>query len=72
MTLLYIFIYFTLPRICEASHIKGKIERYWKTVQDSFIPEIKRQHIKSLSELNDLYFAWKKTEYENKLHSSIG
>lgn len=51
---------------------KGKIERYWKTVQDSFIPEVKKHKIKSLSELNDLYFAWKKTEYDNKIHSSIG
>lgn len=51
---------------------KGKIERYWKTVQDSFIPEIKMQPVKSLSELNDLYFAWEKTEYNNKVHSSIG
>lgn len=50
---------------------KGKIERFWKTVQDSFIPEVKKQHIKSLSELNDLYFAWKKTEYDNKFHVSI-
>ena len=51
---------------------KGKIERYWKTVQDSFLPEIKNQPVQSLSELNDLYFAWKKAEYDNKIHSSIG
>lgn len=51
---------------------KGKIERYWQTVQGSFLPEIKRQKVKSLTELNDLYFAWKKTEYDDKLHSSIG
>ena len=50
---------------------KGKIERYWKTIQDSFLPEIKKQPVKSLSELNDLYFAWKKAEYDNKIHSSI-
>lgn len=51
---------------------KGKIERFWKTVQDSFIPEIRKQPVKSLSELNDLYFAWKNAEYDNKIHSSIG
>lgn len=50
---------------------KGKIERFWNTVQDSFLPEVKNQHVKSLSELNDLYFAWKKVEYDNKLHTSI-
>ncbi|MDQ2087946.1 DDE-type integrase/transposase/recombinase [Herbivorax sp. ANBcel31] len=45
---------------------KGKIERYWKTVQDSFISEIKKHPVKSLSELNDLYFAWKKTNTMTK------
>ena len=50
---------------------KGKIERYWKTVQDSFIPEVKLHHVHSLSELNDLYFAWKNAEYDNRLHSEI-
>jgi putative transposase len=50
---------------------KGKIEKYWNYVQKSFIPEIKNQPVKSLSELNDMYFAWKKTEYDNKIHSSI-
>ncbi len=51
---------------------KGKIERYWNTVQKSFIQEVKLRHVKSLSELNDLYFAWKKVEYDDKLHESIG
>lgn len=60
---------FATPRNCAG---KGKIERYWKTVQDSFMPEIKNQPVRSLSELNDLYFAWKKNEYDDKIHSSIG
>jgi putative transposase len=51
---------------------KGKIERYWETVQNSFISELKINNVKSLSELNDLYFAWKKTEYDDKLHASTG
>lgn len=51
---------------------RGKIERYWRHVQDSFMSEVKKQPVKSLSELNDLYFAWKKVEYDEKLHSSIG
>jgi putative transposase len=51
---------------------KGKIERYWKTVQDSFLPEIKNQPVQSLSQLNDLYFAWRKNEYDDKIHTSIG
>lgn len=51
---------------------KGKIEKYWDYVQKSFLSEIKNQKVKSLTELNDLYFAWKKVEYDDKLHSSIG
>lgn len=51
---------------------KGKIEKYWQYVQSSFIPEIKKNKVKSLSELNDLYFAWKKAEYDNRVHSSLG
>lgn len=51
---------------------KGKIEKYWEYVQKSFIPEIKLRHVKSLTELNDLYFAWKKAEYDDKLHQSTG
>lgn len=62
-------IKFATPFNCAG---KGKIERYWETVQKSFLPEVKLRHVKSLSELNDLYFAWKKTEYDDKLHESTG
>lgn len=62
-------IKYATPFNCEG---KGKIERYWETVQKSFLPEVKLHHVKSLSELNDLYFAWKKTEYDDKLHESTG
>lgn len=62
-------IKFATPFNCAG---KGKIERYWETVQKSFLPEVKLHHVKSLSEMNDLYFAWKKTEYDDKLHESIG
>ena len=41
-------------------------------MQSSFLPEVRKQPVKSLSELNDLYFAWKKAEYDDKPHSSIG
>jgi putative transposase len=60
---------FATPFNCSG---KGKIERYWQTVQSSFLPEVRKQPVKSLSELNDLYFAWKKAEYDDKPHSSIG
>jgi putative transposase len=36
------------------------------------MPEIKKRRVNSLTELNDLYFAWKKAEYDERIHSSIG
>lgn len=41
-------------------------------MQKSFLPEVKRQKVNSLAELNDLYFAWKKAEYDDRQHLSIG
>ena len=38
---------------------KGKIERYWQTVQTSFLPEVRKQPVKSLSELNELWDTFK-------------
>lgn len=51
---------------------KGKCERLWLTIQNSFITEVKHRKIKNITELNDLFFAWLHHEYHNKHHSSIG
>lgn len=51
---------------------KGKIERFWKTVQDSFVSEVKHQKVLNIIELNDLFQGWLKSEYHDNLHSSIG
>ena len=50
---------------------KGKQEKFWDYVQKSFISEIKRRKVHSLTELNDLFFAWLKTEYHDKPHSAL-
>ena len=50
---------------------KGKVEKFWQYVQNSFISEIKLQKINSIIELNDLFWAWLKTEYHDKIHTSI-
>lgn len=50
---------------------KGKCERFWQTVQKSFIPEVKLRKVKNISELNDLFYAWLYHEYHNKYHSGI-
>jgi len=51
---------------------KGKIEKYWQTVQRSFISELKHNHIDNIVELNDLFAGWLKLEYHDKVHSSLG
>jgi len=51
---------------------KGKIEKFWQFVQSSFISEIKHNKVSSIIELNDLFSAWLKTEYHDKIHSSTG
>ena len=50
---------------------KGKIERFWQFVQTSFLPEVKKHKVASLGELNDLFFAWLKTEYTDRPHASL-
>ena len=51
---------------------KGKIEKYWQTVQRSFLSELKHNHIDNIVELNDLFSGWLKLEYHDKVHSSLG
>lgn len=50
---------------------KGKIEKFWQFVQNSFLPEVKKHKVASLGELNDLFFAWLKTEYNDRPHASL-
>jgi len=51
---------------------KGKVEKFWQYVQSSFLTEIRNNKVNSIVELNDLFSAWLKTEYHDKIHSSIG
>ena len=50
---------------------KGKIERFFLTIQQSFFNEAYRAGIESLSELNNLLEGWLKTEYHNFSHSEL-
>jgi len=51
---------------------RGKIEKLWQYVQNSFISEIKNNHVDNIIELNDLFSGWLKAEYHDKVHSSLG
>jgi putative transposase len=60
-------ISFCRPR---APQGKGKVERFIKTVQDSFMIEANRAAVDSLEELNKLYQGWV-SEYHNREHSEL-
>ena len=51
---------------------KGKIEKYWRYVQSSFMSEIKKNKVSNIIELNDMLQAWLKYEYHERLHNGIG
>lgn len=50
---------------------KAKIERFWQYVQSSFVSEIKQHKVTNIIELNDLFQGWLKTEYHDRIHSSL-
>ena len=60
-------ISFCRPR---APQGKGKIERFIKTVQDSFMVEANRAAVESLEALNTMFAGWLK-EYHTRVHSEL-
>lgn len=52
---------------------KGKIERYWGTVQGSLVPEIQAMEmIPNLQELNRYLWAWVEEYYHQRVHEELG
>jgi len=51
---------------------KGKIERWFKTLQESFYPEARRANCNTLDELNQFFWGWLTTEYHGREHTSLG
>jgi transposase InsO family protein len=51
---------------------RGKIERFFRTVRQSFLRLLDEQEIKSLEQLNMLFSTWLETEYHREVHSSLG
>jgi putative transposase len=55
--------------LCEASHNKGKIERFFRGFRDRFLTLV--SDYKTLDELNLLAQKWIEEEYNSKSHSSL-
>lgn len=51
---------------------RGKIERFFRTVRQSFLRLLDEQEIKNLEHLNMLFSTWLETEYHREVHSSLG
>ncbi len=51
---------------------RGKIERFFRTVRQSFIQLLEVDEIQSLDELNHLFNTWLENEYHRKIHSALG
>ncbi len=52
---------------------RGKIERFFYTVQSSFLPEIEtmlKERTMSIDEINEYFFIWVRQHYHEKVHSS--
>jgi putative transposase len=50
---------------------KGKIERFFGYIDNSFEPEVKASGIESLEQLNDALSAWLAHNYHQKAHSEL-
>jgi len=51
---------------------KGKIERFFKTVNESFVPLLKKEDLVSFDVLNAQFELWLHNKYHHKVHSSLG
>lgn len=50
---------------------RGKIERFFRTVRDCFLPHFYIKSISSLESLNSEFKSWLLNEYNGKIHSGI-
>ncbi len=51
---------------------RGKIERFFRTVRQSFLRLLDEKEIKNIEHLNMLFSTWLETEYHREIHSSLG
>lgn len=49
---------------------KGKIERFFKTVRERFLPTI--GEISSIDDLNQAFWRWLEEDYHRRIHSALG
>ncbi|WOV83271.1 DDE-type integrase/transposase/recombinase [Sporosarcina jeotgali] len=50
---------------------KGKIERFFKTVQTRFYPLLRKDPVHSVEELNERFWRWLEEDYHRRVHASL-
>lgn len=50
---------------------KGKIERFWHTMDSSFMPELRALKVRTLDELNAYFWAWLEGAYNHREHREL-
>jgi len=50
---------------------KGKVERFFRTVRMRFLNRLEVDRVKSLEELNLLFWQWLETDYQRKIHGAL-
>lgn len=51
---------------------KGKIERYWRSLEEAFLLELRHDPVSNLTELNRRLWAWVEEVYHVRIHSETG
>lgn len=51
---------------------KGKIERFWRSMDEAFLLELRHDPVSSLAELNRRLWAWVEEVYHVRVHSETG
>lgn len=59
---------------CQPYHSwsKGKIERFFQTVQSQFLPTLTFEPVGTLDQLNRRFWRWLETEYHQRAHGALG
>jgi putative transposase len=51
---------------------RGKIERFWRTVREGFLPLVATEQNYSLDKFNQLFADWLDKQYHRRVHQGIG
>lgn len=60
-----------LHRVQFATRAKGKIERFFRTLQEAFLPQLAFEPVSSLQGLNERLWHWIERVYHHRTHAAL-